>query len=84
MIFASDMDAAPPSGGRAPNFDLYVIDPDGPATATGGPAVERVTFAEGFDSSPRFSPDGRYLAFTSSLRGGEPGATNVFVARWVP
>lgn len=84
VIFASDMDAAPPSGGRAPNFDLYVVDPDGPATATGGPAVERVTFAEGFDGSPRFSPDGKYLAFTSSRRGGEPGATHVFVARWVP
>lgn len=84
VIFASDVDAAPPSGGRAPNFDLYVIDPDGPATATGGPAVERVTFAEELDGSPMFSPDGKYLAFTSGRRGGEPGETNVFVARWVP
>jgi len=84
VIFASDIDAGPPSRGKAPNFDLYVIDPDGPVTATGGPAVERITFAEELDSFPMFSPDGRYIAFTSNRHGAKPGDTNVFVARWVP
>ncbi|MEZ4296267.1 MAG: hypothetical protein R3B70_14950 [Polyangiaceae bacterium] len=84
VMFASDIDAGPPSHGRAPNFDLYMIDPDGPATATGEPAIERVTFAEEFDSFPMFSPDGKHIAFTSNRLGSEPGETNVFVARWVP
>ena len=84
VIFASDIDAGPPARGRAPNFDLYVVDPEGPQTAAGGPPVERITFAEEFDSFPMFSPDGRYLAFTSNRHGKEPGETNVFVARWVP
>jgi Tol biopolymer transport system component len=84
VIFASDLDAAPAGHGKPPNFDLYVIDPDGPVTATGGPAIERITFAEEFDSFPMFSPDGKYLAFTSNRHGNEPGETNVFVARWVP
>lgn len=83
VIFASDMDA-PPSSGRAADLDLYTIDPDGPVTAAGGPAVERITFAGGLDGSPVFSPDGKYLAFTSSRAGREPGETDVFVARWVP
>jgi Tol biopolymer transport system component len=83
VIFASNLDAAPPSTGRPPNFDLYVIDPDGPATATGGPATSRITFSEEFDSFPMFSPDGKYLAFTSNRHGSEPGETNVFVARWI-
>jgi TolB protein len=80
VIFASDRDAANPSRGGASAIDLYVIDPDGPTTASGGPAIERITFADGIDGAPVFSPDGRYLAFTSS-RAGE---TDVFVARWVP
>jgi TolB protein len=83
VIFASDVDAAPSERGHAPNFDLYVIDPDGPVTATGGPAVTRVTFAEEFDSFPMFSPNGRFIAFTSNRHGSQPGETNVFVARWV-
>lgn len=82
VIFASNIDAPP--RGEAGGFDLYVVDPDGPVTATGGPAVERITFAEGLDSAPAVSPDGRYLVFTSSRLGREPGETNVFVARWVP
>ncbi len=84
VIFASDIDAGPPARGKAPNFDLYVVDPEGAVTAAGGPPIERITFAEEFDSFPMFSPDGRYLAFTSNRLGKEPGETNVFVARWVP
>jgi TolB protein len=84
IIFASDFGAGPPVHGKPPNFDLYVVDPDGPATAAGGPEVERITFSEDFDSFPMFSPDGKYIAFTSNRFGSVPGETNVFVARWVP
>lgn len=83
VIFASDFGAGPPTHGKPPNFDLYMIDPDGPVTASGGPEVERVTFSEDFDSFPMFSPDGKYMAFTSNRFGSVPGETNVFVARWV-
>jgi Tol biopolymer transport system component len=82
VIFASDNDAGP-SQGRAPNFDLYVIDPDAPPTMQGLPPLERVTFYDGFDSFPMFSPDGEHLAFASNRLGSKPGETNIFVARWV-
>jgi Tol biopolymer transport system component len=82
VIFASDADAAPAKG-APPNFDLYVADPDGPLTASGAPAAERVTFYDGFDGFPMFSPDGAYLVFASNRFGKTPGETNVFVARWV-
>jgi len=38
VIFASNVAANAASGGP-PNFDLYVIDPEGPLTLTGGPAL---------------------------------------------
>jgi TolB protein len=82
VIFASDADAGP-SQGRAPNFDLYVVDPDAPPTMQGLPPLERVTFYEGFDSFPMFSPDGEHLAFASNRNGSKPHETNIFVARWV-
>ncbi|HEX9295940.1 MAG TPA: M20/M25/M40 family metallo-hydrolase [Polyangiaceae bacterium] len=58
-------------------FDLWAID-------VNGTNLERVTFARGFDGFPMFSPDGKYLAFSSN-RATAPGShdTNVFVARWV-
>ncbi|MBK8251098.1 MAG: PD40 domain-containing protein [Polyangiaceae bacterium] len=84
IMFASDMDAGPPSRGKPPNFDLYMVDPEGPVTTTGGPTVERITFAEEFDSFPMFSPDGKYIVFASNRMGEQPGDTNVFIARWVP
>lgn len=81
VIFASD-------AGSPGRLALHVIDPDGPLTAAGGPVPERVTFAEGSDSSPSISPDGRALVFTSSRRAGAQGSpggeTHVFVTRWVP
>jgi Tol biopolymer transport system component len=83
IIFASNIDASPAQG-RAPNFDLYVVDPDAPPTAEGVPPIERVTHYDGFDGFPMFSPDGRYLAFASNRAGSKPGETNLFVARWVP
>lgn len=82
VIFASNLDAAP-SQGHAPNFDLYVVDPDAPPTMEGVPPLERITYYEGFDSFPMFSPDGAFIAFASNRFGSKPGETNIFVARWV-
>jgi TolB protein len=81
VIFASNIDASP-SPGMAPNFDLYLVDPDAPPTTAGMPPVERVTFYDGFDSFPMFSPDGEHLVFASNREGSKPGETNLFVARW--
>jgi TolB protein len=82
VIFASNIDASP-SPGKAPNFDLYVVDADGLPAENGVPRAERVTFYEGFDSFPMFSPDGEHLVFASNRLGSTPGETNLFVARWV-
>lgn len=82
VIYASNVDAVM-APGVAPNFDLYLVDADGPPGPNGVPASERVTFYEGFDSFPMFSPDGQYLVFASNRFGSKPGETNLFVARWV-
>jgi len=77
IIFASNHhDTAKP----AMNFDLFAIDTD-------GGNLERITYYNGqrgkqFDSFPLFSPDGRYLAFSSNRGDGKPGETNVFIAEW--
>ena len=47
------------------------------------PPLERITFYDGFDSFPMFSPDGEYLVFASNRLGSVPGETNLFIARWV-
>jgi Tol biopolymer transport system component len=64
----------------ARNFDLFSI-------RTDGEELEQITFFNGergkqFDSFPMFSPDGRYLAFSSNRGTGESGETNVFIAEW--
>jgi Tol biopolymer transport system component len=82
VIFSSNVDSTAPRG-KAPNFELYVIDPDGPITAGGTPSLERVTYYDEFDGFPLFSPDGEYLVFASNRFGSQPGETNVFVAKWV-
>lgn len=82
LVFASDFST--PQGARGmPNFDLYLVDSEGPPGPDGVPPVERVTFYEGFDSFPMFSPTGEHVVFASNRYGAKPGETNLFVARWV-
>ena len=64
----------PAARGR-PNFDLFAVDLD-------GGNLERITFNASFDSFPQFSPDGRYLVFSSNRGGSVLGETNVFIAEW--
>jgi Tol biopolymer transport system component len=82
VIFASNVEAGPASGGP-PNFDLFVVDPDAPPTASGAPPLERITYTDAFDGFPMFSPNGKFLVFASNRLGAAPGDTNLFVARWV-
>lgn len=82
VIFSSNVDSTAPRG-QTPNFELYVIDPDGPAGADGMPTLERITYHDQFDGFPMFSPDGQHLVFASNRYGEKPGETNLFVAKWV-
>ncbi|MCA9244924.1 MAG: PD40 domain-containing protein [Phycisphaerales bacterium] len=56
-----------------PNYDLYLLSPDGKET-------HRVTDDPTFDGLPVFSPDGKWLMWTSK-RGGIEGA-QVFIAEF--
>jgi peptidase M28-like protein/WD40 repeat protein/PDZ domain-containing protein len=56
------------------NFELYLVDAEG----TREPV--RVTFTDGFDGLPVFSPDGTKLAWTSSRT--PDGKSQIFVADW--
>lgn len=44
------------------NFDIYTID-------IGSGVTQRLTFGTGNNENPSWSPDGRYLVFTSTRRG---------------
>lgn len=82
IIFSSNVDSTAPRG-QQPNFELYIIDSAGPPGPDGMPSLERITYQDEFDGFPMFSPDGQYLVFASNRFGDHPGATNLFVAKWV-
>jgi Tol biopolymer transport system component len=48
-----------------------------------GTGLEQVTFDDTFDSFPMFSPDGKYLVWSSNRFNGGTRDTNVFMAEWV-
>jgi len=71
VLFATNYQADNPR-----DVDLWAVDVD-------GTNLERVTTAPGLDAFPSFSPDGKWLAFTSSratILGRRD--TNVFIAKW--
>ncbi|MGV3525947.1 MAG: M28 family peptidase [Candidatus Sericytochromatia bacterium] len=56
------------------NFELYLVD------AAGQKEPVRVTYTEGFDGLPAFSPDGKQLAWTSGRTSDK--ASQLFLADW--
>ena len=56
------------------NFELYLVDAEG----TKEPV--RVTWTDGFDGLPAFSPDGKRLSWTSKRSGGS--GSQIFLADW--
>lgn len=56
-------------------FDLFALD-----LASG--ALEQITTNPGFESFPMFTPDGKYLVFSSNRGQRKPGETNLFLAKW--
>jgi Tol biopolymer transport system component len=56
------------------NFELYLVDPQGRHEPV------RVTYTDGFDGLPVFSPDGTKLAWTSSRT--PDGKSQIFIADW--
>jgi Tol biopolymer transport system component len=56
------------------NFELYLVDTEGAREPV------RVTFTDGFDGLPVFSPDGTKLAWTSSRTSD--GKSQIFLADW--
>jgi Tol biopolymer transport system component len=60
--------------GRNVNFDLYLIRDDGSER-------HRVTYDRTFDGLPAFSPDGRYLMWTSKRNGID--TSQIFLAEFI-
>ncbi|HUO43385.1 MAG TPA: M28 family peptidase [Burkholderiales bacterium] len=56
------------------NFELYITDVEGKHEPV------RVTYSDGFDSLPVFSPDGKKLSWTSSR--GADHKSQIFIADW--
>jgi Tol biopolymer transport system component len=71
VVFSAALATNPETPGE--NFELYLLELDSGLT-------RRVTYAGGFDGLPAFSPDGKWLAWTSGRQGGQP---QVFMAEWV-
>jgi TolB protein len=77
IIFSSNYDSSTHATGGEGNFELWMMNPD-------GSGLERITYSDGFDGFPMFSPDGKKLVWASNRNGKQPHETNVFVADWVP
>jgi TolB protein len=75
LIFSSNYSAEDHSTGGMGNFELFTI-------TTDGKNLERVTFSDGFDGFPVFSPDGRHLVWASNRNAKAPHETNIFIADW--
>jgi TolB protein len=73
IIFSSNQGS---TGGMG-NFELYTI-------YVTGKDMERITYSEGFDGFPMFSPDGKKLVWASNRNAKAPHETNIFIADWVP
>jgi len=56
------------------NFELFLVD------ANGGREPTRVTYSDGFDGLPVFSPDGTKLCWTSGRTSS--GQSQLFLANW--
>src|SRR5439155_19706689 len=56
------------------NFELFIVDVKGEHEPV------RVTFTNGFDGLPVFSPDGKKLAWTSGRTND--GKAQIFLAEW--
>jgi len=44
--------------------------------------MKRITFFEGFDGFPMFSPNGKHFVFTSNRNQFKKSDTNLFIAEW--
>ncbi len=77
IIFSSNYDPEKHSIGGEGNFELWLINPD-------GTRLDRVTYSDGFDGFPMFSPDGKKLVWASNRNAKAPHETNIFIADWVP
>ncbi|HZO84268.1 MAG TPA: peptidase M28, partial [Verrucomicrobiae bacterium] len=56
------------------NFELHIVDAEGRSTPV------RVTFTDGFDGLPVFSPDGKKLCWTSGRTAD--GKSQLFIGDW--
>ena len=56
------------------NFELFIVD------AAGKHEPVRVTYTDGFDGLPVFTPDGKKLSWTSGRTAG--GQSQIFIADW--
>ena len=71
IVFTSNLDGRHPGA-----YSLYAINVDG----TG---LRRLTFGDGFDGFPHFSPDGTKLAWISNRNGTDKRKDlDVFIADW--